>query len=233
MPASLANGCIMVTSKTERGSRKEKPFFSLRLTGNLRYAGGGFMKFDAHDMKILAHTDFLPVILPDCQAVFEDLSLEDRSKLQNRTDFFPRKCTTCGRVYDDLEAFLQETDPTDGDSNVFYQLGSQTKLFKYRNCPAPCNSTLVAVSGDRRDSSPKGLKRRQYFDQAWKALKKSMPHFHPNKLHDLLLYIFREMLHEGLSPEVAYHMLKEDIKHNRFRGFVDEPGISVEKLGAS
>lgn len=77
---------------------------------------------------------------------------------------FPKKCSTCERIFHDSEQFIKETEvvrPTvsglkqtqDDDGSVIVEL--------FRNCL--CGSTLMDAFNDRRDLSDKGEKRRQRF----------------------------------------------------------------------
>ncbi len=94
---------------------------------------------------------------------------------------FPKKCPTCGRVYENEEQYIAATEAVrpaksglkesfDDDDNQIVEL--------YRNCV--CGSTLMEFFGDRRDNSPNGVKRREIFGQ----------------LLDLLV-------EDGVDPEVA------------------------------
>lgn len=94
---------------------------------------------------------------------------------------FPKKCPTCGRVYDNEQQYISATqairpaksglkESFDDDDNQIVEL--------YRNCV--CGSTLMEFFGDRRDNTPNGVKRREIF----------------GKLLDLLVA-------EGIEREVA------------------------------
>jgi hypothetical protein len=79
---------------------------------------------------------------------------------------FPKSCACCGRVYETVEEFLQETDkiPTVKSSmkSAIEDDGS-TVVEVFRNCP--CGSTLMDDFNDRRDMSEKGNIRRQHFNR--------------------------------------------------------------------
>jgi len=89
---------------------------------------------------------------------------------------FPKQCSYCGRVYHSAEEFIDATDKLargsglkasrDDDNSAVIEL--------YRNCI--CGSTLMDFFTDRRDSSPRGLKRRERFGQVMGMLEaKGMP----------------------------------------------------------
>ena len=76
---------------------------------------------------------------------------------------FPRKCTTCGRVFESSEQFLVETESLGGNSGLKAGYGDEdeTVVELFRNCP--CGSTLMEIYGDRRDGSALGQRRRERF----------------------------------------------------------------------
>ena len=49
------------------------------------------------------------------------------------------------------------------------------------------------------------------------------------ELHSLVLYLTRAVAFEGLSPDESIALLKEDVKTNRFEGFIDE-ALMYEKI---
>jgi hypothetical protein len=72
---------------------------------------------------------------------------------------FPKRCRTCGRVYETVQQFIDESRVVlkqgyDEDDTVLVEL--------YRNCT--CGSTLMDVFANRRDPSVTGQQRRQLFD---------------------------------------------------------------------
>ena len=79
---------------------------------------------------------------------------------------FPRKCSTCGRVYATAEQFLLETHNVSGGKTGLKESmdddGSRI-VEVFRNCV--CGSTLMDVFGNRRDTSEAGLQRRKHFDE--------------------------------------------------------------------
>jgi hypothetical protein len=81
---------------------------------------------------------------------------------------FPRKCSSCGRVYASLEDFINETRQLEGRSGLIENLGCPEEgdepiVELYRNCV--CGSTLMEFFSNRRDSSEIGQRRRKIFGQ--------------------------------------------------------------------
>jgi hypothetical protein len=75
---------------------------------------------------------------------------------------FPKRCASCGYVYETAEQFLAETvsispDKTGLKSSVDDDGAIIVEAF--RNCA--CGSTLMDFFSNRRDSTPAGLARRQ------------------------------------------------------------------------
>jgi len=86
---------------------------------------------------------------------------------------FPKKCSSCGRYFEDMKAFVNQTKATNNKgSGLKSGLNTSEKPFVelYRNCP--CGSTLRDVFNDRRDSSASGVKRRELFGQLLNMLEK-------------------------------------------------------------
>jgi hypothetical protein len=86
---------------------------------------------------------------------------------------FPRKCTTCGKVYGSFEEFVSETRSLEGRSGLLENIGCPEEgddpiVEIYRNCV--CGSTLVEFALNRRDSSEHGLRRREIFNKLLKLL---------------------------------------------------------------
>ena len=83
---------------------------------------------------------------------------------------FPKKCNTCGRIYNSREDFLRETQALKKGDVIFdKEAKTDQRLQEYRNCI--CGSTLVIVAGDRRDNTPFGKARRELFDVCVAKLK--------------------------------------------------------------
>jgi hypothetical protein len=83
---------------------------------------------------------------------------------------FPKTCK-CGVVYPTLEDFVAKTDTlAAGQSLMDYKdrNNKRTIVGLYRNCR--CHSTLMAVCDDRRDTSSRGIERREKFEELLKVL---------------------------------------------------------------
>jgi len=90
--------------------------------------------------------------------LFDDLiALEENS--------FPKRCETCGLVYESVEDFTLKTEHINGRSGLKSSEDDdgETILECFRNCV--CGSTLLDFFADRRDMSAKGERRRKAFDK--------------------------------------------------------------------
>jgi hypothetical protein len=79
---------------------------------------------------------------------------------------FPKRCPTCGRIFETAAEFVAQTQPVRaGHSGVkaVQDENGVALLEIYRNCP--CGSTLMDFFGERRDVSEKGLQRRRRFGE--------------------------------------------------------------------
>ncbi len=187
------------------------------------------MLFTENDIQIIINKDFYEALKPHLQDVFRLKDDIDHSKTPENV--FPKKCSKCGNVYHSPEDFYNNTVGIDGhDYDVCYSIGDQTRIFRYRNCPPPCNSTLVVASQERRDTSDNGLARRQCFATIHQVLRETLPHVSSGACHSITLYLIRSVTYENLSPLEAYLFLKNDVKEKRFLGFAEEPEIIVESL---
>jgi len=92
-----------------------------------------------------------------------DILFDDLVALENNS--FPKKCETCGIVYECVEDFTKKTEHINGRSGLKSSEDDDGKtiLECFRNCE--CGSTLLDFFADRRDMSAKGEKRRQAFDK--------------------------------------------------------------------
>lgn len=87
-------------------------------------------------------------------------------KLQNHyAEIFPKRCNSCGEIYQTREDFIRATHGLKTIDTVFDEIGLQ----EYRNCP--CGSTLIVWTRDRRDSSEYGKARRKLFNDCVQKLK--------------------------------------------------------------
>lgn len=142
---------------------------------------------------------------------------------------FPKKCSKCGKVFENMEAFNRDTDRlARGREEVCYVINREVKIYQFRNCPSPCHSTLVTVSNERRDLSFEGRRRRQTFDRIFETLSEVLE-INDEELHSLVLYITRAVSYEGMNPDESIQLLKQDIRSNRFEGFPDEI-VMLEKI---
>lgn len=92
----------------------------------------------------------------------DDLALfADLQALANTA--FPKRCNTCGRVFNNPEEFVRETESIRGVSGLKSASDDDGRpvVELFRNCP--CGSTLMDAFRDRRDASETGLWRRAKF----------------------------------------------------------------------
>lgn len=78
---------------------------------------------------------------------------------------FPKRCRTCGRVYETVQQFIDESRTIGTDSTGLkqgYDDDDVVLVELYRNCK--CGSTLMDMFANRRDTSLTGEERRQLFD---------------------------------------------------------------------
>ena len=84
---------------------------------------------------------------------------------------FPKRCSTCDKVYHNVTEFIQETQQVRKSISGLqqsYDDSDHTILELYRNCS--CGSTLMNFFQDRRDLSDDGQHRRQLFNKTLKKL---------------------------------------------------------------
>jgi len=86
---------------------------------------------------------------------------------------FPKRCSSCGRVYKTLDDFLDQTQDLDGSSGVVAMRGHRRSftIGVFRNCV--CRSTLLVPCKDRRGRTPHQLKRRRIFGRLLDTLEKT------------------------------------------------------------
>ena len=115
------------------------------------------MKFSKETKEIIEQTDFLNLIETELSSM-----AAIGNRIENIRTSFPKKCSKCGKVFVNMEAFNRDTDKLPrGRDEVCYVINREVKIYKFRNCPSPCHSTLVTVCDERRDTSFNGRKRRQ------------------------------------------------------------------------
>lgn len=100
-----------------------------------------------------------------------DSLFEHLMALENNS--FPKKCPTCGAVYQNIEDFTRKTQHISGKSGFKSAEGDEgeTILELFRNCI--CGSTLLDFFSDRRDTSNNGEKRRLSFNKVLEHLVKN------------------------------------------------------------
>lgn len=105
---------------------------------------------------------------------------------------FPKKCETCGKVYDSPEDFTAQTEHINGKSGLKSTEGDEgeTILELFRNCT--CGSTLLDFFADRRDMSERGEHRRKSFDT-----------------------VLNHLIEQGVEREVARTELIYYMKHKK------------------
>jgi len=83
---------------------------------------------------------------------------------------FPKVCPNCGRVYQTLEDFLQQTRAIAGKSGLKAALDDDERpiVELFRNCV--CGSTLMDFCQSRRDESEAGHRRRENFERTMQLL---------------------------------------------------------------
>ena len=85
---------------------------------------------------------------------------------------FPKRCNSCGRVFNSAEEFAAATQSVQaGRSGLKQSVGDdgQTIVELFRNCP--CGSTLMDTFDNRRDATSAGIKRRQRFHEVLQMLR--------------------------------------------------------------
>ena len=83
---------------------------------------------------------------------------------------FPKVCSNCGRVYQTLDEFLQQTNAIAGKSGLKAARDDDDRpiVELFRNCV--CGSTLMDFCRSRRDESAAGHRRRENFERTMKLL---------------------------------------------------------------
>ena len=78
---------------------------------------------------------------------------------------FPKKCDTCGKVYQTVDEYTLATEEIGSASGLKESFDDDDKptVELFRNCV--CGSTLMDIFDNRRDLSQVGLKRREKFDE--------------------------------------------------------------------
>ncbi|MDD2708524.1 MAG: hypothetical protein PHV34_10975 [Verrucomicrobiae bacterium] len=90
--------------------------------------------------------------------------------------YFPKTCANCGKVYVNLEEFVNSTIPLPKSSGLMGYFDNQPNpvVALFRNCS--CGSTLTLLCLNRRDMSEHGRQMRRLFDQMVEGMvQKGMP----------------------------------------------------------
>src|SRR4030066_1393665 len=90
-----------------------------------------------------------------------------------RASAFPKKCPTCGKIYETADDFFRLTQSLRGASGLKHSLDDDDRSLVelFRHCI--CGSTMMEEFRDRRDTSEMGLRRREKFGQLLELLKNS------------------------------------------------------------
>lgn len=136
----------------------------------------------------------------DSHIIFDDLVALEKSS-------FPKKCETCGAIYDSTEEFTAKTENLNGKSGLKSSEGDEgeTILELFRNCV--CGSTLLDFFADRRDMSPQGEKRRKAFDT-----------------------VISHLVERDIDEDLAKTELKYYLKHKK-SPLLEELGVFKKRMG--
>ncbi|HLE12736.1 MAG TPA: hypothetical protein VI754_15885 [Bacteriovoracaceae bacterium] len=116
---------------------------------------------------------------------------------------FPKKCNTCGRVYQTRNEYLKATNPIKGRTGTVF---AKNSVQEYRNCI--CGSTLIVITEERRDTSSFGNARRALFDLCLEKLK-SFSKKDESELKNIIRNIFRTVIEQSQQNQNGL----EDIKY--------------------
>lgn len=89
---------------------------------------------------------------------------------------FPKKCTTCGRIFETAEQFFTETsDINDQDKGLKPFVDDDTTVIieAFRNCP--CGSTLMEMFEDSEDTVSEQIAQKKREDEISKSMKVENP----------------------------------------------------------
>lgn len=188
--------------------------------------------FSQGDIKYILNADFYDSVRDPLNALCKSTKAASPEEHKEGKAHFPKQCSKCGKMYYSPKDFIDNTTVLndDNDMDVCYEIAGKAKIFRYRNCPSPCNSTLVAVTDERRDTSKLGLERREIFGQIQQELETKLGEVDRSAIHDLTLYLFRCICYEGIGALEAYVMLRKDIESGSFLGFEAQQPVLVEKL---
>lgn len=103
-------------------------------------------------------------------------------------ELFPRKCSSCGKLYENRQDYLQTTTAPSAGTLSFEAEG----LKELRVCECGHEMTLWSQESDRRDCSYLGFLRRVLFDNCLRKLSSEHPHLPRFTLKKYLRFYFRE-----------------------------------------
>lgn len=183
------------------------------------------------DLENLIKIDFYSDIAAELDLVADKLRSTDLPVGDEGQSKFPKACTKCGEVFQSVDQFMDKTvGISDYQPDICYKINGLVKLMRYRNCPPPCNSTLVVVNHDRRALNEKGLELRKLFSLLNQAMLRAIPGLSKLGAHNSALYLYRAMISDSLSASEAYFVYKEDLRKGYFRGFKGEQAVIVEEV---
>ncbi len=120
---------------------------------------------------------------------------------------YPKTCPRCSTVYENLESFIDRTNPVRGGGTglMGYDTGdTMQQVAMYRNCV--CGSTIATFCSDRRDTSPAGARRRTMFDQLLTQLRENGVEI-PTARAELLKFL------RGQKTDLLDRLLKNGSHH--------------------
>ena len=103
------------------------------------------------------------------QVAIEELRRVLRSFVEKS---FPKECT-CGKRYEDLDAFLSETRESEYPSNLLQIMGYRDQAVSALARDCECGSPLVVIINDRRDRTSEGIRVRRDFGRILYALEQA------------------------------------------------------------
>lgn len=120
----------------------------------------------------------------------------DRDLDRMYADKFPKKCNTCGRMYETRADYVAMTRELRAAGTFFDE--DYKEVQEYRDCA--CGSSLLVLTSDRRDESPFGRRRREMFD-VWLGRLHRDTGKSRDELAPLLRQVFRAALARARNQE--------------------------------
>ncbi len=98
--------------------------------------------------------------MPEAEEKFSELFEGLKALIEHG---FPKECESCGAVYDNIEQFVELTNPVDSETGLKARDGQESSdVEMVRQCG--CGQALCAVCENRRSCSPMAMKRRDLFE---------------------------------------------------------------------